>query len=83
MHYAFQDRENLFILMDYLGGGDLRYHISRQKKFTEKQSSINKNLLNIMLLKYYNKFFFNNFLLYFNFRIFYMLFTSRLRMFTF
>lgn len=42
MHYAFQDRENLYILMDYLGGGDLRYHISRQKKFTENQAS-NKN----------------------------------------
>ena len=39
MHYAFQDRDNLFILMDYLGGGDLRFHISRQKKFTENQAS--------------------------------------------
>lgn len=39
MHYAFQDRENLYILMDYLGGGDLRFHISRQKKFTESQAS--------------------------------------------
>jgi serine/threonine protein kinase len=39
MHYAFQDRESLYILMDYLGGGDLRYHISRQKKFAENQSS--------------------------------------------
>jgi hypothetical protein len=39
MHYAFQDRENLFILMDYLGGGDLRFHISRHKKFTENQAS--------------------------------------------
>ena len=39
MHYAFQDRENLYILMDYLGGGDLRFHISRQKKFSENQAS--------------------------------------------
>lgn len=40
MHYAFQDRENIFILMDYLSGGDLRFHISRHKKFTESQASM-------------------------------------------
>jgi len=39
MHFAFQDRENLFILMDYLEGGDLRYHISRHRNFTENQAS--------------------------------------------
>ena len=39
MHYAFQDKENLYILMDHLGGGDLRYHISRYRKFTENQAS--------------------------------------------
>jgi protein kinase A len=27
MKYAFQDRHNLYLVMDYLGGGDLRYHI--------------------------------------------------------
>jgi serum/glucocorticoid-regulated kinase 2 len=40
MHYAFQDKDNLFIVMDYLSGGDLRYHICKQKKFNEEQSSI-------------------------------------------
>jgi serine/threonine protein kinase len=39
MHYAFQDKDNLFIVMDYLSGGDLRYHICKQKKFNEEQSS--------------------------------------------
>lgn len=39
MHFAFQDRENLYIMMDYLEGGDLRYHISRHKKFSENQAS--------------------------------------------
>jgi len=39
MHWAFQDKDNLFIVMDYLAGGDLRYHICKQKKFNEEQSS--------------------------------------------
>ena len=39
MNYAFQDNENLYIVMDLLTGGDLRYHICRQKKFSEEQSS--------------------------------------------
>lgn len=30
---AFQDRENLYLLMDYIDGGDLRYHIGRRRKF--------------------------------------------------
>ena len=39
MLYAFQDRENLYLFMDFLSGGDLRLHLSRQKKFTEDQTS--------------------------------------------
>ena len=31
MYYAFQDRDNLFLCMDLLSGGDLRYHINRKK----------------------------------------------------
>ena len=38
MHYAFQDRENLYLVMDMLSGGDLRYHISRYRKFSEEQT---------------------------------------------
>ena len=38
MHYAFQDKENLYLVMDYLSGGDLRFHISRHKKFSEEQT---------------------------------------------
>lgn len=38
MHYAFQDRENLYLVMDLLNGGDLRYHISKHRKFTEEQT---------------------------------------------
>lgn len=38
MHYAFQDRENLYLVMDLLTGGDLRYHIARHRKFSEEQT---------------------------------------------
>ena len=38
MHYAFQDKENLYLVMDLLSGGDLRYHISRYHKFSEEQT---------------------------------------------
>lgn len=39
MHFAFQDFENLYIVMDYLFGGDMRYHISKVRKFNEQQTS--------------------------------------------
>lgn len=39
MQYAFQDYENLYLVMDLLNGGDLRYHISRHRKFSEEQTS--------------------------------------------
>jgi serine/threonine protein kinase len=38
VHYAFQDKMTLFLVMDLLLGGDLRYHIARKKKFTESQT---------------------------------------------
>ena len=38
MHFAFQDRENLYLVMDLLLGGDLRYHIARQRKFSENET---------------------------------------------
>jgi serine/threonine kinase 32 len=36
---AFQDREYLYLIMDLLTGGDLRYHIGRHRKFNEEQTS--------------------------------------------
>lgn len=39
MYYAFQDKENLFLVMDLLSGGDLRYHICRHRRFNEEQTS--------------------------------------------
>ena len=38
MIFCFQDRENLYLVMDLLTGGDLRYHVSRHKRFTEDQT---------------------------------------------
>jgi serine/threonine protein kinase len=38
MHYAFQDHDNLYLVMDLLTGGDLRYHIARKKRFSEEES---------------------------------------------
>ena len=37
LYCSFQDENNLYFVMDYLGGGDLRYYILNGKKFKEKQ----------------------------------------------
>lgn len=38
MHYAFQDKENLYIVTDLIEGGDLRYHMRTRKTFTEQEA---------------------------------------------
>lgn len=38
MSYAFEDRENLYLVIDLMEGGDLRYHLAKHKKFTEEQT---------------------------------------------
>ncbi|CAD8075637.1 unnamed protein product [Paramecium sonneborni] len=38
MNFAYQDRENLYLLMDYMKGGDLRYHIGRMRRFDENST---------------------------------------------
>ncbi|CAD8196006.1 unnamed protein product [Paramecium pentaurelia] len=38
IHYSFQDRDNLHLVMDLLTGGDLRYHIGMNRRFTEWQT---------------------------------------------
>ena len=35
MHFSFQDNNHLYLVMDLLTGGDLRYHICKNKKFSE------------------------------------------------
>ena len=38
VHFAYQDRENLYLVMDLLLGGDCRYHIARKRKFSEEDT---------------------------------------------
>ena len=33
------DKENLYLVIDHFSGGDLRFHISRRRKFTEEETS--------------------------------------------
>ena len=37
LYCTFQDEKNIYFVMDYLGGGELRYYIIKRKKFNENQ----------------------------------------------
>jgi serine/threonine protein kinase len=37
--YAFQDRDNLYLIMDLVNGGDLRFHLIKNTRFNESQTS--------------------------------------------
>ena len=50
MVYAFQDHEYLYLVMDLLPGGNLRYHLSVKRRFNQNQTS---NLLTNFTLFYY------------------------------
>lgn len=39
MYATFQDNDHLYILLDYLEGGDLRYQLYKKKSFNEEQTS--------------------------------------------
>ena len=36
--YAFQDKENLYLVMEYVNGGDLRYHLGNRRRFLEAEA---------------------------------------------
>jgi len=38
MYFAFQDFYNLYLIMDLLSGGDLRYHIAHRRTFSEVET---------------------------------------------
>ena len=40
MQYAFEDRDNLYLVIDLMDGGDLRFHIGKNRKFNEEQTSM-------------------------------------------
>ena len=35
--YAFQDHEDMFMVLDLMLGGDIRFHLNEGKRFTEQQ----------------------------------------------
>lgn len=35
MHYAFQTEDKLYMVMDFLNGGELFYHLRRELRFNE------------------------------------------------
>lgn len=39
MCYAFQDSDNLYLIMELSSGADLRYHLFKNKKFNEIETS--------------------------------------------
>ena len=39
MIFAFQDYDNLYLVMDLLNGGDLSFHLCKLDVFNERQSS--------------------------------------------
>ena len=51
LYYAYQDKENLYLIMDYFSGGDLRYHLMNKHKFNEE--SIKFIISNIILILEY------------------------------
>ena len=36
MHFAYEDRDNLYLVIDLMAGGDLRYHIGKNRRFSEQ-----------------------------------------------
>ena len=57
MHYAFQDFDNLYLVLDLLTGGDLRYQISRHHRqfFSEMQTKFFVSCLIEALLYIHSK----------------------------
>lgn len=39
MDFAFQERDKLFLAIDFVPGGDLRFQLTRRKRFTETETS--------------------------------------------
>ncbi|PVU91563.1 hypothetical protein BB561_004335 [Smittium simulii] len=39
LYYAFQSNSRLYLIMDYISGGELFYHMSKERIFTDEQAS--------------------------------------------
>lgn len=51
MKCAFQDKKSLYLVMDLMPGGDLRYYFSKKKAITESETSISFYIPSIYILK--------------------------------
>jgi serine/threonine protein kinase len=40
LHHSFQNGEKLFLILDYCCGGDLSFHLKREKFFTEQKARL-------------------------------------------
>ena len=49
MYFSFQDYDNLYLIMDYLSGGDLRYHLSQRKAFPFNEIQVKFFISNIII----------------------------------
>ena len=54
MHYSFQDNDNLYLVLDYLSGGDLRYHFFDKPTFSEIETKF-ITICTILSLEYIHK----------------------------
>ena len=45
--YSFQDEENLYLIVELVNGGDMRYYLAHDFIFTEEMSSKKKIILNL------------------------------------
>ena len=37
LYFSFQDKDNLYLILDYFSGGDLRFYLNKNVQFNEKQ----------------------------------------------
>ena len=49
MYFSFQDYENLYLIMDFLSGGDLRYHINIKRSFPFNENQTKFFIANIII----------------------------------
>ena len=54
LYYSFQDENNLYFIMDFLGGGDLRYYLMNGRFFNEKEIKFILGCI-IITIEYYHK----------------------------
>jgi serine/threonine protein kinase len=38
LHYAFQTKEKLYLVMDFMRGGELFFHLKQSYKFSERRA---------------------------------------------